>query len=78
MIISAVYFFRTIFYNAYSAKKKYTLLLPLVIMLAFFIFVIFAVGPIRSIVFFCTITAINITLLLYDCLHPDLREEDEE
>ena len=79
MIISAVYFFKTALYGTHSVKKRLALPIASAILLASYIYIIPVLGgaKAKSFVYLCALIIINIALLLYDYLHPDLREEDE-
>ena len=77
VIACAVYFFKTAFRGAFNAKRKYILLVLLFAMLAFWIYVILGLGVWKLTTYFCAITSINIALLLYDYLCPDLGEENK-
>ena len=78
VIACAVYFFKTAFRGAFNAKRKYILLVLLFVMLAFWVYVIFGLGVSKITTYFCAIALINITLLIYDCLCPDLEEDNKE
>jgi len=80
MIISAVYFYKTALYGTYSVKKRLALLIASAVLLASCIYIIPVLGgpKAKSLIYLCALIIVNIALLLYDCLCPDLGEENKE
>ena len=79
MIISAVYFFKTAFRGTYTARKKYALLISLIVTLAFCFYMLLVLEPAwfkKPIAYSCLILSIDTVLLFFDWLSHGLREKE--